>query len=484
MARIVELLGDWSAGPDPLRDKLHHALREAIERGDLPPGSRLPAERVLARSLAVSRSTVVAALEELRRQGLLVSRQGSGTRVAVDARRRMPRPDPSQALRRNVVAEAFVHPPGEAVELLGASVEALPSLGTEVFAAAMGRITPHLATSGYAPFGLPELREAVASHLTGRGVPTAPEEVLVTNGAQQGLALAAALAVRPGDTVLVESPTYLTAIDLLRGTGARMEAVATGPEGADLDALRRAVERHAPAMVYLVPTFHNPLGTVMPDATRRAVAALAEERGFVLVEDEALAELGLTDDPVPAPIARHATSATVLTLGSTSKVLWGGLRVGWIRAPAEQVRRLGRLKTVADLGSSLPSQVVAIEAFRDFPRHQAERRALVTESRDALVSELSARIPSFAWDLPRGGLSLWVRLPFGSAAELAQVARRHGVALVPGQLASPDGRHDDRLRIPLTLRPEVLREGVRRLAAAWDAYHPAAERRSVLEVLV
>jgi DNA-binding transcriptional MocR family regulator len=307
----------------------------------------------------------------------------------------------------------------------------------------------------------------------------------VTNGAQQGLALAAALYVRPGDAVLLESPTYLTAIDLLRGAGGRLHGVATGPEGVDLLALRDAVVRHAPSLVYLVPTFHNPLGTVMPDAARAAVAALAAEHGFALVEDEALAELAFDDEPTPPPIARWAGDGPVLTVGSTSKVWWGGLRVGWVRAPAELVLRLARLKTVADIGSSLPSQVIAVRLLQDFDRWREERRRVVRASYDALAELLARHLPTWTYAPPRGGLCLWARLPCGDASELAQVARRHGVSIVPGHLAGPEGGHADRVRLPLTLPPDVLEEGVRRLAAAWAAYMPSADRRrSAIEVLV
>lgn len=482
--RVAMALGDWSSGPAPLQRKLADALRAAIERGDLAPGARLPAERALAQALAVSRSTVVAALDDLRGEGLVVSRQGSGTRVAVDARRRLPPPDRSAAFRRNVVAEAFVEGTG-GIELLGAHVEALPSMSPEVFADAMADLGPWLGGSGYLPLGLPALREAIARQFTSRGLPTGPDEVLITNGAQQGLALASALLVRPDDAVVLESPTYLTAIDLLRAAGARLHGVSVGADGVDLPRLRDAVERHAPSLVYLMPTFHNPVGGVLPDAGRAAVAKLAIAHGFALVEDEALADLALDDGREHPPIARWAGDATVLTLGSMSKVFWGGLRVGWVRAPAEVVRRLGRLKAVADIGSSLPSQAIAVRLLRDFDAARAERRTLVALSRDALVRLLGQHLPTWTFDVPRGGLCLWVKLPCGDAAELAEVARRHGVSIVPGHLASPEGGFADHLRLPLTLAPAVLEEGVKRLAEAWTAYLPAAERRrTAIDVLV
>lgn len=485
MGRIAMALGDWSSGPAPLQRKLADALRAAIDRGDLAPGSRLPAERTLAQALAVSRSTVVAALEGLREEGVVVSRRGSGTRVAVDARRRLPPSDPSAAIRRNVVAEAFVERSAGGIELLGAHVEALPSMTAEVFADAMRDLGPWLGGSGYVPLGLPPLREAIAARYTARGVPTGADEVLVTNGAQQGLALASALLVRHDDAVVLESPTYLTAIDLLRAAGARLHGVRSGADGVDVRALREAVVRHAPSLVYLMPTFHNPVGGVLPNAERAVVAGLAAEHGFVLVDDEALADLAITGEADPPPIARWAGDATVLTLGSMSKVFWGGLRVGWVRAPAEVVRRLGRLKAVADIGSSLPSQAVAVRLLRGFAAAREERRALIGASCDALVGLLGHHLPTWSFEVPRGGLCLWVKLPCGDAAELAQVARRHGVSIVPGHLAAPEGGLGDHLRLPLTLAPSVLEEGVKRLAAAWGAYLPAAERRrTAIDVLV
>jgi DNA-binding transcriptional MocR family regulator len=285
--------------------------------------------------------------------------------------------------------------------------------------------------------------------------------------------------------VVLETPTYLTAIDLLRGAGGRLHGVPVGPDGVDVGALRDAVDRWGPSLVYLTPTHHNPVGGVLPDPQRAGVAALARDRGFVLIEDEALADLSLDREPVRPPIGRWAGGASVLTLGSMSKVFWAGLRVGWIRAPSEIVRRLGRLKAVADLGSAVPSQAVAVRLLRDHAAAREERLELVARSYRALTELLDHHLPSWTFDRPRGGLCLWVKLPCGDAAELAQVARRHGVSIVPGHLTGPEGGHGDRVRIPLTLPPAVLRDGIERLASAWTSYLPAAERRrSALDVFV
>jgi DNA-binding transcriptional MocR family regulator len=162
----------------------------------------------------------------------------------------------------------------------------------------------------------------------------------------------------------------------------------------------------------------------------------------------------------------------VLTIGSLSKVLWGGLRVGWIRAPAPVIQRLGRMKLVTDHGSSAVSQILALRLLEEFDAIRDERHALVRERKALLESLLHERLPSWTWDPPAGGLCLWVRLPAGDATSFSQVASRHGVTLVAGPMTSVDGNFSDRVRLPYVLEPGEMREGVNRLAAAWAEYEP------------
>src|SRR5262249_9002937 len=196
---------------------------------------------------------------------------------------------------------------------------------------------------GYLPMGLPPLRQAIARHLTGWGVPTTEEQVLVTHGAQQAIGLAGALFLERGDAVLVEDPTYLGSIDIFTGLGARLVPVPGGGDAAWGSRVRDLVSRTGPRLIHLMPTFHNPTGAVMPESSRRALARLAREMRVPILEDNPLADLSLSTTP-PPPIAAFDVAAPVLTIGSLSKLFWGGLRIGWIRASEELLSRITRLK--------------------------------------------------------------------------------------------------------------------------------------------
>jgi len=483
---LAGILGKWSDGEGPVYRRLARALTAAIDRGELEPGSRLPAERVLAEGLAVSRTTVVAAYEELRQTERVESRRGSGTRVR-GTHSRGPglrlREDPSGSFRRHPVYRSLVDGPGDTIEFLGAHLPA-PDLLPRELARIDERGLRELARGpGYLPMGLPALRRAIASHLAGWGVPTSEEQVMVTHGAQQAIGLAGALFLERGDTVLLEDPTYLGSIDIFSGLGARFATVPVGGDSDWLSRLKQLVARTAPRLMYLMPTFHNPTGAVMPESCRRALARFSREARVPIVEDNTLADLSLSGRP-SAPLAAFDAAAPILTIGSLSKLFWGGLRIGWIRGPEELLARITRLKIMADLGGSLVGQLGAVRLLAEAERVKAARRREMRVRLDRLTKLLRSRLPSWTWEDPAGGLSLWVKLPDGDASAFAQVALRHGVAVVPGVLASPGGGCADRLRIPFVLDAAPMTEGVERLARAWAAYAGTAGRRSRASVLV
>ena len=226
-----------------------------------------------------------------------------------------------------------------------------------------------------------------------------------------------------------------------------------------------------------MPTFQNPTGAVMPEATRKALARIAREMRIPILEDNTLADLSLSGK-APAPIASFDAAAPVLTVGSLSKLFWGGLRIGWIRASEELLARITRLKIMADLGGSLVGQLGAVALLGEADGVRQARRREMRERLDLLTKLLRRHLPSWSWQPPAGGLSLWVRLPHGDADAFAQVALRHGVAVVPGTLASPGGGCTDRLRLPFVLEPGPMREGIERLARAWAAYAGSAAGRT------
>ena len=482
--RLAALLAEQLGGDGPLYRQVADGLKRLVDRGDVPLGTVLPPERALARALTVSRSTIVAAYERLKAEGWLESRRGSGTWVRRPDER-APRVDAVATARLFLSADGQVQrfEPGRGdllPDTIDLSVAALPASPTvrEV----LTRPTPDgldalLSHHGYLPQGLPELRDLIVARCLERGLAADPDQVVVTTGAHQALSLIARQTIQPGDTVIVETPTFPGFLDVVRRFGARAVPLPVDAHGAQTELLDELVERTGARLVYLAPDHHNPTGAVMPLARRRVVADLAELRDLVVIEDQATSDLGFTDAELPRPISSLG-SGQVLTVGSTAKLFWAGLRVGWVRQPEAWAVRMLATKTVADLGSPLLDQLHAAELLRRRDRVVAERRAELIPRRDRLAGALRARLPEWEFRLPDGGLSLWVQLPDGNAEEFAEVALSHGVAVVPGPALSVDDGNRRALRLSFVLPEEQLDRAVERLATAWDAYEPAGPRPS------
>lgn len=468
-------IAGWaSAGGGPLYRRLADAIRAAIRAGEVAVGTRVPTERASAIELAVSRSTVVAAYDLLRDEGWLESRQGSGTWVRRQASvARFGQDRPGFLGRSTVSFRALIEGPGEGIEFTCAALPAGDLFDRPSVANAFDDIAAFARSSmGYEAPGHPPLRKAVAEHLSRRWrMPTTPDEVAITSGAQQAVGLVAACYARPGELAIVEDPTYLSAIDVFTAAGLRLMPVPVGVQGVRPERLHEAMLEAAPRFAYVMPTFHNPTGAVMPERERREIAYLAQEAQVPIVEDLTVADLALDEEP-PPPIGAFQGDVPVLTIGSLSKVMWGGLRVGWIRAPAPVIQRLGRMKLVIDHGTSSVSQIVALRLLAEFDEILEQRRALVRERKALLETLLIEYLPSWSWEPPIGGLSLWVQLPGGDATAFAQVASRHGVTIVAGPMTSVDGNFHDRIRLPYVLEPAQLQTGVGRLADAWAEYEP------------
>lgn len=464
--RLAELLGRWSAGRGPLYLLLATQLRQLIDEGRCPPGTKLPPDRVLATTLAVGRNTVVAAYDQLREQGRVVRRQGSGTEVAPGTLRghRTLTSDTTNPLFLNLLAP----PDGSVAMFCAAPIEPPPTL-IEAYAAALPELTALRGDMGYHPAGVPALRAALAEYYCGRGVPTSPDQIMITAGAQQAVSLLVRLFVTPGDRVLVEAPTYPGVVEPMREAAAVIRTVAVGPGGLDVPATLRGL-RDRPALAYLVPTHHNPTGTVVPALVRPRLVEAAEEAGVPLVEDEALANLPLTDAPTPPPLALHSPDGGVISVGSLSKLVWGGLRIGWIRAQAPVVDRLSRLKAIHDLGGAVLDQLAAAKLVPQIPELVARKSQLATERSALLAEQLRTKLPEWTWQSPLGGQVLWVRLPHGNAEVFTQVALRHGVAVLSGNCLDVTSSSDAYLRLPFLADPDELVTAVDGLAAAWAAY--------------
>jgi DNA-binding transcriptional MocR family regulator len=326
-------------------------------------------------------------------------------------------------------------------------------------------LVPYLGGTGYYPSGLPALRELVAAGFSERGVATTADQILIIPGALAGLAVAARALLSVGDRVVVESPTYPNAIAALTEAGARVVGVDTTARGWDPATMAATIRQSSPRLAYLIPDFHNPTGAVIDDEARRLVAMELDRSRTTAVVDESMLDVALDEEPMPRPFAAHA--ADTITLGSMSKGYWGGLRVGWIRAPRDRMDALVGARLSLDLGTPVFEQLVAIELLRTSADTLAHRRTTLRASRDAALEALATHLPDWRVTSPRGGLSLWCELPESGASALAREATRHGVLLTPGPAFAPEGGMDRYLRVPYALPPETMRTAVSRIAAAW-----------------
>ncbi|WP_341975053.1 PLP-dependent aminotransferase family protein [Microbacterium sp. LWO13-1.2] len=318
--------------------------------------------------------------------------------------------------------------------------------------------------------GNPALREEVARRYTADGLETAASDLIITTGSQQGLGLLATALLDPGDRILVEEPCYLAALQTFALAGAHVICVPYAGDELDLDALERLAAEHSPKFFYTVPTFQNPTGRTHAFPARGRIAETAIRHGFRIIEDEPYKQLRYSGDPLPS-LSAFAPDH-VLSLGSFSKVIAPGLRIGWIRTTADVRPTVTIAKQAADLHTSTVDQAAAAH-YLDSGRGEAalERiRSAYAERRDAMLDALPSALPAgSSWNRPDGGMFVWARLPEGlDATSLLASALTHDVAYVPGApfFAGPADRRALRLSFT-TYAPERIRDGLSRLGTAW-----------------
>ncbi|MBK3566555.1 PLP-dependent aminotransferase family protein [Streptomyces sp. MBT62] len=316
--------------------------------------------------------------------------------------------------------------------------------------------------------GEPVLRAALAGRTSVRGLPTDADDLLVTTGSQQALSLLATALLEPGDVVLVERPCYLAALQVFAFAGARIVGVPGDEDGIDPEALDELVVRERPKLFYTVPTFQNPTGRTLPADRRAAVAAVAARRGLWIVEDDPYGELRFEGERLPWIAAHEGAADRTVLLGSFSKVMAPGLRLGWLRAPRDLLRACVVAKQAADLHTPTVNQLAAARylADNDLDAHVAGVAAVYRERRDAMLGGLANSLPEgSSWERPEGGMFLWARLPesYDTTELLARVVRQD-VAYVPGApfYAGEPDRSTMRLCF-VTQTPGEIREGLRRL---------------------
>jgi DNA-binding transcriptional MocR family regulator len=483
MMRLELLRGSGT----PLFMQIAAALRERITSGFLREGTPLPPERDLARRLGVNRSTVVKAYGELKADGFLEARVGRGTVVAAPGTETG---QPSARIEPLEWDSLFNADPGSCGDLFSEMMsvngrEGVISFASgfpdpdlfpvEVFAALQRDLLAGDTRSQFLPSpveGFAPLRESIAELLAARGIDVPPKDVMTLSGSQQGLDFTARAFLSPGDTVLAEKSTFFGALEIFRSVGARVVGIPMDREGMRTDLLESAIRRHNPRLVYTLPTFQNPTGTTMSLERRHELLETAGRFGLPVVEDDPYGELRYEGTPLP-PLKALDRNGIVIYLSSFSKVLFLGLRVGWVSAPAPVIERFSRIKQMTDLHVNTPAQILLDRFLRDghYAPHLDRVRVAYREKRDRLAESLSryrARI-GWDWELPQGGFYLWCGLPgfFPMRAFMAR-ASENRVAFLPGQAFCTDGvTRQHRIRLNFTHVPVPdIEEGARRLARA------------------
>lgn len=432
-------------------------LRTLVLDGRLPLNTVLPSERALADLVGVSRTLTTAAYRQLREEGFAEGRQGSGTWTALPGTGADDVwPGTPPGVGSGDLATAAPEAPAELHAALLAAIAELPRL---------------LPGHGYTGAGMPELRAAVARRYTQRGLPTSPEEIVITAGAAQGLRLTIAALVRPGDRVICENPTWPQILDSARAVGGRPVGLFV-EQGWDPAVLQDLARRTGASVACLMPDGQNPTGGLLDGAPRRELAAVLADAGCVTVVDETLAELdlrGALGDPAavtPPPFGAGGRPGAVVHVGSASKAFWGGLRVGWVRAERSLVRRLIAARIAEDLGGPPLEQLAAAHLLDRAAEIVPGRRIEMAARCRVLQATLAEELPDWQVPEPQAGLFLWCRLPGPTGTAVSQAARDAGITLPTGSRFGVDGGFGSRVRLTFSAPADQLRTATRRLAEA------------------
>jgi DNA-binding transcriptional MocR family regulator len=487
--------------PVPLARQIQTHLERLMREGLLPSGAKLPATRELADDLGVNRATVVLAYEELVAAGLARARVGQGTFVAERPAERV-HAEPAAARRGAAIewseifsrtaqiigaederrrATAGPSPSGQGVISFAGGMPDSALFPIDAFRRALNEVIRREgeALLQYYPVaGYPPLRRYLSTYLLRFGLEASPDEILIVNGSQQGFDLIARTLIDPGDTVAIEQPTYPGAMQVFRSFGAQLTAVPWDEGGPRPDVFERVLERQGPKLFYCQPTCHNPTGLGISIDTGRRLLAAAARHQVPIVEDGFDGSLYYGARP-PGPLKGHDTDGVVIYIGTFSKILFPGLRLGWLVAPPPVIERLQAAKQLADLHTSALIQA-AVHCFcerRLLDRHASRVAREYARRREALLGALARRMPTTTtWTEPTGGFSLLVTLPEGlPAARLLPLALEHGVAFTPGDVFFLNGTGSRTLRLSFSSVPTgEIERGVQRLA---EAIRDAQRRR-------
>ena len=474
----------------PLYQQIETYLRQGILSGSLAADTRLPASRQLAHDLGVNRITVENAYTELEIEGLIYSRMGSGTYVLpANPILTLPKDVPgapwplwqqsvelqSRAIKREHSAEIFKKVAGQPQPISFASgIGDAHLFPAEDFRKVLQTVMRRdgIAALDYGePNGHAALRETITHILASQGLQTRSENVLITAGSQQALSLVSQLLLKPGDVILVESPTYSGALDLFRALNFEVVGIPVDGQGMQVEVLEKLLQQYHPKLIYTIPNFHNPTGTCLSAARRRQLIILADRYNIPILEDDFVGDLRYEGRTQPALKALDP-GGRVIYVSTFSKILMPGLRVGFLVAEGPVYNSLVNFKRVNDLSTSTLVQR-ALETYVTVGRYQSHLRRscqIFRKRRDVMLAAIKRYLPGeVRLDPPQGGLFIWLQLPEKLSSEkLLSLAREEGVTFVPGNGFFPDaigGKNWLRLNF-VAQAPDQIEEGIKRLGRA------------------
>ena len=474
----------------PLYQQIKEHLSQGILSGSLAPETRLPASRQLAHDLGVNRITVETAYSELEADGLIYSQVGSGTYV-LPAQTLPPYPkndfEAAWPLWQQTVRTGNILPENDEIDSkvktgqhphpirFAGGASAPHMFPSDDFRRALQTVMrrdgiaalEYGESKGYAP-----LRSTIAHVLASQGLQARPENILITAGSQQALSLVSQVLLKPGDTILVESPTYGGALELFRALNFSVIGIPMDHQGMQVDILEKLLQQYHPKLIYTIPNFHNPTGTCLSSSRRRELIVLADRYNVPILEDDFVGDLRYEGRTQPSLKALDPGGRVIYT-STFSKMLMPGLRVGFLLIEGPVYDSLVNFKRVNDLATSSLIQR-ALEAYVTVGRYQAHLRRscqIFRKRRDAMESAINRYLPGAQFDAPQGGLFIWVRLPSGISADgLLSIACHEGVDFVPGNRFFSDGTEGEHwMRLNFVLHaPEEIEEGIKRLGRALE----------------
>lgn len=463
---------DWLPNPKdviPLYQQIKEYIKTKIATGQWPINSKLPPQRALAQIFKVNRSTVTIALDELVADGLLESKGGSGTWVANNTWSLL---TTAPTVNWTSYLDQGIHQPNLQIIQEINQLEFNPTLirlGTgelspELFPKVMmdtvlRKLPERITALGYEePKGLLFLRKEISTYLSSWGINAPPASIMIVSGALQALQLICTSLLPKDSTLLLEKPSYLFSLKLFQSMNINFCGIPLDPAGIELAPIPFYKKRKQANLLYTIPCFHNPTGITMTTKRRNDLIAICQQEQLPIIEDDVYRELWLDEQP-PLPLKALEQDGLVLHLGSLSKSLSPGLRIGWIVGPEPVIERLADIKMQNDYGSSSLSQWAAAEWFASglYQQHLEEIRTQLRIRRQIAHHSLLTHFSTIAtWQLPTGGFYIWLQLnqPI-SLQQLFRVALEHGLLIHPGNIYDPLANQHLRLSYSYASLPDL-----------------------------